>query len=269
MTSARRVPCMTVRVALVQLDVSSDEPVAQRVTRALGLVDQAASECDLLMLPELWHVGAFDVEAAREHAQPLDGPLASALSGLAKEHGIWLHAGSMAERDGDEFFNTSMLFAPDGILAAAYRKIHLFGFEGGETVLMSGGDELFVVETPLGPTGLATCYDLRFPELFRALVEGGATAILLTSGWPTPRIEHWDVLTRARAIENQSWFLACNEVGQQPGIQLGGHSVVIDPRGAVVAQAGTGQEILYVDVDPGAAAQWRAEFPVLDDIRIG
>lgn len=260
---------MTVRVALLQLDVSSDEPVAQRVTRTLTLVDEAAKECDLLILPELWHVGAFDVEAARAHAQPLDGPLVEALSGLAQERGIWLHGGSIAERAGDEYFNTSLLFAPDGALAAAYRKIHLFGFEGGETVLMSSGDELFVVETPLGPTGLATCYDLRFPELFRALVEGGATAILLTSGWPTPRIEHWDVLTRARAIENQAWFVACNEVGQQPGIRLGGHSVVVDPRGAVMAQAGSGPEVLYVDIDPAAAAQWREEFPVLNDIRIG
>ena len=85
---------------------------------------------------------------------------------------------------------------------------------------MSGGDELVVVDTPLGPTGLATCYDMRFPELFRALTEGGATAVLLTSGWPTPRIEHWDVLTRARAIENQTWFIACNEVGVQPARSL-------------------------------------------------
>ena len=134
---------------------------------------------------------------------------------------------------------------------------------------MSSGDELVVVETPLGPTGLATCYDLRFPELFRALTEGGATAFLLTSGWPTPRIEHWDVLTRARAIENQAWFIACNEVGTQPGIELGGHSVVVDPQGAVVCQAGSEEEVVLVDVDPEASARWRDEFPVLDDIQIG
>jgi len=260
---------MSVRVALIQLDVSSDEPVAQRVTRTLKLVDDAAKECDLLVLPELWHVGAFDITAAREHAQPIDGPLVEALSGLACERGIWLHGGSFTEVDGDEHFNTSVLFAPDGALAAAYRKVHLFGFDGGETTLMSGGDELFVVETPLGPTGLATCYDLRFPELFRALVEGGATALLISSGWPTPRIEHWDILTKARAIENQAWVIACNEVGSQPGVTLGGHSVVIDPKGAVVAQAGGSPEVLFVDIDPGAAETWRREFPVLDDMKIG
>ncbi len=260
---------MGVRVALVQVDVSSSEPVHDRVTRTLALVDEAARDCDLLVLPELWHVGAFDIVAAQEHAQPIDGPLVTALSGLAREHGIWLHGGSLAEVDGGDHFNTSVLLAPDGALAAAYRKIHLFGFDGGETTLMSGGDELFVVETPLGPTGLATCYDLRFPELFRALVEGGATAFLISSGWPTPRIEHWDVLTQARAIENQAWVIACNEVGEQPGVTLGGHSSVIDPRGSVIARAGSSAEVLVVDIDPGAAEQWRQDFPVLQDIRIG
>ena len=260
---------MTVRVALVQLDCTTSEPVAHRITRALSLVEAAAADADLVMLPELWHVGAFDVDAAREHAQGIDGPLVQALGGLAAEHRIWLHGGSICELGDDgQHYNTSLLFAPDGVLVATYRKIHLFGFDGGETTLMSGGDELVVVDTPLGPTGLATCYDLRFPELFRALTEGGATAVLLTSGWPTPRIEHWDVLTRARAIENQVWFVACNEVGQQPGIELGGRSVVVDPKGAVVAQAGTGEEVLVVEVDPTASVAWREQFPVLKDVKV-
>ena len=128
--------------------------------------------------------------------------------------------------------------------------------------------ELVVVDTSPGATGLATCYDLRFPELFRALTEGGATLVILTSGWPTPRIEHWDVLTRARAIENQMWVIACNEVGSQPGIELGGRSVVVDPKGVVVAQAGTAEEVLYVEIDPTEAGRWRSDFPVLKDIRL-
>jgi predicted amidohydrolase len=260
---------MTVRLALVQLDCSTAEPVGHRITRTLELVDAIGNDVDLVVLPELWHVGAFDVEAAREHAQSLDGPLVAALGALAAERGIWLHGGSIAEAAEDgQHYNTSLLFAPDGKLAVTYRKIHLFGFDGGETTLMSSGDELVVVDTPLGPTGLATCYDLRFPELFRALTEGGATAVLLTSGWPMPRIEHWDVLTRARAIENQVWFVACNEVGSQPGIELGGRSVVVDPRGTVVARAGSGAEVLMVDVDPAASAEWREQFPVLKDVRV-
>jgi predicted amidohydrolase len=260
---------VTVRVALVQLDCSTTESVHDRVTRGLGLIDTTAPDVDLLILPELWHVGAFDVDAARLHAQPIDGPLVTAMSDLAAQHRVWLHGGSFCEvADEGKHFNTSVLFAPDGELVASYRKIHLFGFEGGETVLMSSGDELVVVDTPLGPSGLATCYDMRFPEMFRALTEGGATAILLTSGWPTPRIEHWDVLTRARAIENQTWFIACNEVGVQADVTLGGHSVVVDPKGGVVAQAGSDEQVLIVEVDPGAAADWREQFPVLFDIRM-
>ena len=215
-----------------------------------------------MILPELWHVGAFDVDAAREHAPAARRAARAALGGLAAEHRAWLHGGSFCElADDGQHYNTSVLFAPDGELVASYRKVHLFGFDGGETVLMSGGEELVVVETPLGPTGLATCYDLRFPELFRALTDGGATAFLLTSGWPTPRIEHWDVLTRARAIENQAWFVACNEVGAQPGIELGGHSVVVDPKGAVVAQARHREEVLFVDVDPQASVRLAGGVP--------
>ncbi len=260
---------MTVRVALVQLDCSTSESVPDRIVRTLGLVDEVAPGADLLLLPELWPSGAFDIDRAREYAESIDGPVVTALGALAAKHGIWLHGGSVCELGDDgQHYNTSLLFAPDGRLVASYRKIHLFGFAGGETTLMTGGEELVVVDTPLGPTGLATCYDLRFPEMFRALTEGGATAVLLTSGWPTPRVEHWDILTRARAIENQLLFLACNEVGSQPGVDLGGHSVAVDAKGVVLAQAGNGEEVLVVEVDPAVTTQWRETFPVLSDIRL-
>ncbi|MBU6278754.1 MAG: carbon-nitrogen family hydrolase [Actinomycetales bacterium] len=269
MTTQVKSSSSDVRVALIQLECSTSEPVYERVPRAIGLIGQAAQQADMVMLPELWHVGAFDVEAAREHAQPVDGPLVSELQVTARQYGIWLHGGSFCERDAQgRHFNTSVLFAPDGTLVSSYRKIHLFGFQGGETTLMTSGDELVVVDTPLGPTGLATCYDLRFPEMFRALVAGGATSLLLTSGWPTPRIGHWDVLLQARAIEDQLWVAACNQVGKQPGIDLGGHSCVIDPRGTVVAKAGTRPEILVANIDPAESLRWRETFPVLDDIRL-
>lgn len=260
---------MTVSVALVQLDCSSAVPSYERVPHTLRLIAEAAQGADLVVLPELWNSGAFDIDVARELAQPLDGPLVTELAAAARQHGVWLHGGSFTELDEGDHYNTSIVFRPDGSIAATYRKIHLFGFEGGETVLMSGGDELVVVDTPLGPTGLATCYDLRFPEMFRALTEGGATSFLLTSGWPTPRIAHWDVLTQARAIENQAWVIACNEVGQQPGISLGGHSSVIDPKGEIVVRAGAREEIVRATVDPDASSAWRGQFPVLNDIRIG
>ena len=258
---------MNVDVALVQLDVSSTESVPQRIARTFGLIREAARAADMVVLPELWPVGAFETGQLAAHAQPIDGPLVADLGALAGELGIWLHGGSFVE-EGDGLFNTSVLFGPDGSLVASYRKVHLFGFTGGETSVLSGGDELVVVDTPLGPTGLATCYDLRFPELFRALVEGGATSVLMPSGWPLSRIEHWDVLVRARAIENQVWMITCNEVGQQGTITLGGHSMVVDPRGAVLIQLGEHAGIGHAPIDPNAPLLWREEFPVLPDIRL-
>ena len=261
---------MSVHVALIQLDCSRSESVAERVERGFELIDTAARDgAKVVVMPELWHVGAFELELAREHAQPIDGPLVAALGEAAARNGIWLHGGSFCEKDGADHHNTSVVFAPDGELVTTYRKIHLFGFSEGEPTLMTAGEELVVVDTPLGPTGLATCYDLRFPEMFRALTEGGAEAFLIASGWPVPRIAHWDVLVQARAIENQAWVIACNEVGQQSDIALGGHSMVVSPTGEIVAKGGNGEEIVHADIDPGAVAAWRTQFPVLNDIRIG
>lgn len=259
---------MSVNIAMLQLAVDDAEPVYERVPRVIGIIREAAQRAELVVLPELWPTGAFAYETMTAHAQPLDGPLVGDLSGVAAECGVWLHGGSFVEQAGGDLFNTSVLFAPDGRLVASYRKIHLFGFDGGETTLLSGGDELVVVDTPLGPTGLATCYDLRFPEFFRALTEGGATAVLLASGWPLSRVGHWQVLVQARAIEDQLLMVACNEVGRQGSVTLAGHSMVVDPRGDVIVQAGEHADVVHVSVDPSAATQWRESFPVLRDIRL-
>lgn len=259
----------SVRLSIIQLSCDERESAAQRTERALSQIASVAPSSDVVMLPELWHVGAFDIAAARVEAQPIDGPLVASLAGAARSGRVWLHGGSFAERAVDgRYFNTSVLFNPDGDLVAVYRKIHLFGFTGGETTLMSAGDELVVVETPLGTTGLATCYDLRFPEMFRGLVDKGAQAVLLTSGWPTPRVAHWTTLTRARAIENQMFIVACNEVGNHAGTNLAGHSVVVDPMGTVIAEAAGAEDVLRAEIDPSVASAWRDKFPVLADRRL-
>jgi predicted amidohydrolase len=263
---------MATRVALIQLRCDSAEPMSDRVDRAFTLIREAAANADLVVLPELWTTCAFDLPAARAGAEPIDGALVTALRDLALELGVWIHGGSVAELASDDTrHNTCVLLDPQGTLITTYRKIHLFGFAEGERTVMTGGEQLVIVETPLGTTGLATCYDLRFPELFRALTDAGATAFLVSSGWPLSRIEHWDVLTRARAIEDQAWVIACNEVGVQgaDGVVLGGHSVVIDPRGVVIAQAGETEQILYAEIDAEEPGRWREAFPALADIRIG
>ena len=250
------------------MQVSSDEreSAPDRVERVLGMLGEALTQADFAVLPELWISGAFDLPLAREVAAPLDFPVLESIRAMAKAADTWVHAGSYAERLPDgRTFNTAALIGPDGEIVATYRKRHLFGFATGERTLITAGDALIVAETPLGHTGIATCYDLRFPEMFRDLVEAGAETFLVASGWPTPRIGHWDVLTRARAIEDQAWMVACNGVGSHADITLGGHSIVIDPQGNVVAEAGDDETVLFADVEPGRAREWREAFPVLDD----
>lgn len=264
---------VSVRVALLQLGISDDEPVAERIPRVLAMAEEVAADHDVIILPELWPIGAFAVELVPVHAEPLEGPLCRALGRVASATGAWVFGGSFAERvvadNGEiDYFNTSVAFGPDGALAGAYRKVHLFGFNGGETTVMSSGGDVVVVDAPIGRTGLATCYDLRFPELFRALVDAGAEAFVIPAGWPERRLPHWQVLARARAIENQAYVLACNESGTHGGVPMAGHSLVIDPQGEVLAEAGPGEEVLSVELDPARVAAWRGAFPALDDRRM-
>ena len=260
---------MSVNVALVQLEVSSQEDIALRTARTLDFIEEAAQRADVVVLPELWHVGAFDIAAAKLHAEPIDGSLVASMRQSAADNGIWLHAGSFAELDHDaNIYNTSVLIDPNGEVIAIYRKVHLFGFDSGEAAVLTGGSDVVVAETVLGTTGLSTCYDLRFPELFRMLGEQQATAFIVSSGWPQARLEAWDVLLRARAIENQCWIFACNEIGTQGAVVLGGHSQIVSPQGEVIAKASNDECIVYASIDPELPAVVRAEFPVLRDIRI-
>ena len=256
------------KVRLIQVESNESEPVATRIARVLSEIPAHTRHADLVVLPELWHVGAFNLAGAREHAEAIDGPLVTALAAIARETQTWLHGGSIAIKNATgQIFNTAVLFGPDGNLVATYQKQHLFGFADGERTVITAGESLSVVETPLGRTGLATCYDLRFPELFRGLVDSGAQTFLLCSGWPTPRINHWQVLTQARAIENQAFMIACNGRGSHAGITLGGYSVVVDPKGNVIAQANSADDYVDAVIDIAIVEQWRADFPVLADRR--
>ncbi|GGQ03192.1 hydrolase [Streptomyces pseudogriseolus] len=230
--------------------------------------DQAGA--DLVVLPELWTTGAFAYEAFGTGAEPLEGPTHEAMAKAASEAGVWLHAGSVPERAADgTLYNTSLVFSPSGELAASYRKIHRFGFDKGEAVLMGAGEDLVTVRLPDTVVGVATCYDLRFPELFRGLVDAGAETFVVPAGWPERRRAHWTLLARARAVENQAYVLACGTAGTHAGVPQAGHSVVVDPWGEVLAEAGSGEEVLTVDFDPATVAGTRDRFPALKDRVLG
>nr|WP_231127094.1 carbon-nitrogen family hydrolase [Motilibacter aurantiacus] len=253
---------------MIQLDGSLDAPLAERVERVAGLV-RAQRGADLVVLPELWAHGAWATGSWAGAAEPLEGAVLAALRQAAADTGCVLHGGSMLERAPDgSVYNTSVVLGPDGALLAAYRKIHRFGFDGGEAAVLAAGDQVVGVDALGCRLGLATCYDLRFPELFRLLVDDGAQAFVVAASWPARRREHWQLLARARAVEDQAYVLACGQSGVQDGVELAGHSAVIDPWGRVVAEAGPDEQVLTVDVDLGDVARVRAEFPVLRDRRL-
>lgn len=253
------------RVAAIGFDVSLQAPHEERVARAADLV-RAQRGADLVVLPELWAHGAFAYESWAASAEPVDGRTVSAVAAAAREIRSHVLAGSIIELGADGLYNTAVLLGPDGGVAATYRKIHRFGFGGGEVTALGHGTA--VVTAPVGQAviGLATCYDLRFPELFRALVDAGATMIVMPSSWPAKRIEHWRVLAKARAIESQAYVIACNAVGSHAGYTMGGHAAIIDPWGAVLAEAGAAtEEVLTADIDPAYVTKTRDSFPVLRD----
>ena len=213
-------------------------------------------------MPELWTTG-YDLERAAEIAVDLTG--STEISKLAREFGVYL-CGSVLERRDGKFFNALTIYSPEGELLAVYRKLHLFA-PLGEPTFLSSGDEPVTIELPWGKTGLAICYDLRFPELFRSYAVAGARLMLVCAEWPHPRLEHWRTLLRARAIENQAYVVACNAVGRVNETVFFGHSMIINPWGEVLLEAGEAETVLSDELSLDEVDQIRAQFPVLADRR--
>jgi deaminated glutathione amidase len=263
------------RVAAVQLN-STDEKsanlaAAERLTRAA-----AADGAGLIVLPEKWTAMGSD-EQLRAAAEPLDGPTVMWARELARELAVDLLAGSMLELQAGQarMANTSLHIDPQGEIRAIYRKLHMFDVDVGgrsyrESAIEEPGEEIVVSQTAEGiGLGLSICYDLRFPELFRILTLRGARIIALPSAFTlaTTR-DHWEVLVRARAIENQAFVIAANQVGAHPGgHRSGGRSMIVDPWGVVLAQAADGAGHVLADLDLERQLEIRAQLPVLANRR--
>jgi predicted amidohydrolase len=252
------------RLHLIQLRMDPSESVDARIQRVAGLL-AAQGDADLVVLPELWLQGAFDMDRFDATAQSLDGTAISMVREQAQALGTWIHGGSIITREDGHLFNASFIVSPDGALASVYRKLHLFGFDSGEASVLTAGTDLVTLAVGEATLGVTTCYDLRFPEQYRTLIDRGADLFVVPAGWPERRIDHWNVLARARAIENQAFVAALNAVGPSGEVILGGRSLVVDPWGAVIAEAGTGEEVLIADIDLGSVARTRTQFPVLRD----
>lgn len=253
---------MNFKIALAQIELELGNPDANYVTARDAVVEAARKGADIVLLPELWASG-YDLRNARKYASPLGEGWFARMQELAKDHRIGL-GGSMIEERGEEFFNTFILVDHQGKQLGFYRKAHLFDLIE-EKKYFSAGKQLALIESPWGKIGLALCYDLRFPELFRAYALKGAETILLVAEWPRRRIAHWDTLLLARAIENQCFIAAVNKVGTSKGEQLGGNSAVIDPMGKILAKGGTAPGVFVAEIDPGETAKARKWMPVLAD----
>ena len=258
-------------VACVQLRSGPD--VAANLARVEALVARAARYgATLVATPEnTTLLAAPDRKVAL--AEPLDGPTHRALGDIARAHGVWLLVGSVAEACADDparCHNTSVVFDAAGTLVAAYRKLHLFdidladGTRFRESAHIAPGADVVVVDTPVGRLGLSVCYDLRFPELYRRLVDAGAELISVPSAFTlTTGRDHWHPLVRARAIECQAWVLAPAQEGPHGGGRHSyGHSLVVDPWGTVVADCPDGEGLALAEVDLARVAEVRRAMPV-------
>ena len=267
------------RLALAQIEIEPAD-VDGNVRRALDAIARAAAEgADCVALPELFDVGYFAFDAYERYAQPIGGETHRAIRAAAVDHDVAVLAGTVAEDlaasaaagesvpAADGIANTAVLFDSDGDRRLTYRKHHLFGYDSAEAELLVAGETLPTADLCGHTIGATTCYDLRFPELYRRLLDAGATMVLVPSAWPYPRVEHWKLLPRARALENLLYVGAVNGSGNFEDASLVGRSAVYDPWGTPVAASDEPPTIVRADCPPDRVSAVREEFPALGDRR--
>jgi len=254
-----------ITVALAQTDIALGDKAANLARGRETAIRAAAQGAELLIFPELWTTG-YDLPRAAELAEPLPaGPTARQLAAWADEFDLWI-TGSMLEQTPAGIFNAAALFGPKGQVIGPYRKIHRFG-PMAEDRWLEAGCTPGLFDPPWGVTGVAICYDLRFPELFRGYALAGARLILLPSEWPHPRLHHWRTLVGARAIENQCFVAAVNRVGHDRDNAFCGHSMLVGPRGDILVEAEESPELLIAAIDLSQADAVRERIPILRDRR--
>jgi omega-amidase len=251
-------------ISIAQMDLAWARPETN-LARTRELAAEARRRgSDLILFPELW-LSDYDLDHAQKHASAPGTGAFALLSNVGRQSGVHL-LGSLLETDGERMYNTAALFAPDGELAATYRKTHLFA-PMEEVRYLTTGDALPVFDLPWGRCALSICYDLRFPEVFSRYADQGARVVFLVAQWPLRRVNHWQTLIRARAIENQMFVAACNRVGEVEGERFGGHSVICDPWGRAVVEAGEDEVLLTATIDLSLVEQTREQLPSFADRR--
>ena len=266
------------RVAAIQMNSGAD--IAANLAQADRLLgDAAADRCTVAVLPENFAFMPVRGRDKAEHAEePGKGPIQEFLADVARRHNLWVVGGSipLASPEPERVYGACPVLDNEGHNRATYRKIHLFDVDlpdceqsYRESHSMYAGDDTMVVETPIGVLGLTICYDLRFPELYRKLVDAGASLFSVPAAFTAVTGKaHWHTLLRARAIENLAYVIAAGQYGQHPdGRSTFGHSLIVDPWGQVVAELPEGSGYVAADIDSEKQEKLRIEFPVLSNRR--
>jgi len=254
-------------VALLQMDIAIGEPERnyEKLNELLQEAVGHAVKPDVIVFPEMWNTG-YALDRIQELADAEGQRTRELLSRFARDNGVWIIGGSIAETRADGVFNTIYAFDKEGNAIGDYSKIHLFRLMDEEKYLQSG-DRVGALELDGVPAGMMICYDIRFPELARRLALGGAQVLFVPAEWPNPRLHHWRTLLMARAIENQMYVISCNRVGISGTTEFFGHSMIIDPWGEVVAEGDENERIIRARIDLGLVAEVRKRIPIFEDRR--
>ncbi|MEN6329277.1 MAG: carbon-nitrogen hydrolase family protein [Methanobacteriaceae archaeon] len=261
------------QIALCQMKVGPDK--AQNIKNAVRLIKEAGKKVDLVVLPEMFNC-PYQTDQFPLYAEVAEeSPTLEAVSQAARKAKVYLVAGSIPEREEGRIYNTSFIYNPDGELIGRHRKMHLFDidvpgqiqFKESET--LTPGDEVTVVDTDFGKIGVAICYDMRFPELSRLMTLQGAELLVFPGAFNlTTGPAHWEILSRVRALDNQVYLAACSPARDVKASYVAyGHSLVADPWGEVLVQAGTGEEIIYAGIEGSYLQKVRQELPLLKNRR--
>lgn len=259
-----------VNFALLQTDIKfcDFEYNAAHVKELIRTAMGGSPTPDIIVLPEDWSSGFSDemFHHMEDYIEPIDGPSVTVLKECAKQYKVWIVAGSIGTRFDDGMKNTTFLINRDGEIVGDYSKMHLYS-DMDEHVPYLHGTESNVYNTELGRFGFMICYDIRFCELSRSYALKGADAVIVTSNFPNPRVNHWRTLLLARAIENQMFIIACNRVGESPMGTYCGHSIIINPWGEIIAEGGDEEAIITGSVDFAKTKEIRETIHMFRDRR--
>ena len=252
------------QLCALQLDLAWEDRAANHRKVAALLAEAPPTPGSLVALPEMFATGvSMNLTATQQGPGRADEAF---LAGLARQYHLTLAGGVISPGEGDRARNQVVAFSPQGQLLARYTKIHPFS-PGGETAVHEPGATIVTFPWAGFTVAPFLCYDLRFPELFRTAAHRGADLFLIHACWPARRLPHWLTLLQARAIENQAYVLGINRLGREPENLYAGRSILVDPHGQILADAGEEETVLSASIDPAVAADWRRDFPALRDAR--